>query len=480
MAFKFRTEPFKHQREIFELSKDLESYAFFLEQGTGKSKLTIDTASYLHQKGEINAMFIIAPNGVHRNWVSEEIPKHLDEELLANTEMYIFQTRKAKTKTAQRELKAFWSHKGFKILAMSYDAMMTELGKAVTWTILRDHKCLYVADESARIKTPGAKRTKRAVASSPYAAYRRILTGTPVANSPFDVYSQLKFLDPGFWKSHGISTFLGFKTTFGIWEKKTAYNREYDDLVGFQRLEYLKEIVDSVSTRVTKDEVLDLPERLYSKRFFDMEPKQVRLYDEIVNEFMTYLDNELVTAALAIVRLLRLQQITCGYLPADGEEVVLQDICEKNPRLNLLNEICEDLDHKAIIWCRFKRDIDLVMATLGPEAVRYDGSCDDDMRAQAIEDFQRGEANYFVSNAQTAGEGLTLTAARTVIYYSNTFKLTERLQSEARAHRIGQVHPVNYIDLVAYNTVDNHIIRALSSKLDVASRITGDELRTWL
>ena len=484
MDYQFRTKPFDHQFEEFMAHAEDIARATFWEQGTGKSKLTIDTLAYLYQQERIEAMLVLAPNGVHRNWVEEEIPKHLPEELLANTRMHTYQTPKCKTKWHQKALRDLWKHKGLIVLAMSYDAIMTDGGRAACWAILKDRKCFYVIDESARIKTPGAKRTKRVIASAKYATYRRALTGTPVTNSPFDVYTQLLFVDPGIWKRHGINTFLGFKTTFGIWQKRMIANGSFDELVEYQHLNHLKEIVDSISSRVTKDEVLDLPERLYSKRTFDLDPKQRRLYDDLATEYMTFLETgEVVTAALAIVRMTRFQQIVCGYLPADGEDEPLVDICKVNPRLSLLKEICEDLEHPTIIFARYTRDVDLIMALLGSGAVRYDGQVNFDDRAIALDRFQKGigePAKFFVAKASVAGEGLNLTKARTVIYYSNTFKLDERLQSEARPHRIGQEHPVHYIDIVANGTIDRHISRALASHLDIASKITGDELRNWI
>lgn len=482
MTYEYRTPPFGHQRKEFESHWYDESRAVFWEQGCGKSKLQADTMARLYQEGLINGCLVLAPNGVHRNWVVEELPKHLPMSVLERTGMHVYETKKARNKGHREELDALWKHDGLIVLAMSYDAIMTDLGKQAAWLILRDRDCLYVADESARIKTPKAKRTIRVVASAKYAKYRRVLTGTPVANSPFDVYSQLRFLKEDFWKDHGIGSFPGFKTRFGVWEKQVRNNGAvYDELISYRDLDVLKRIVDSVSTRVTKDEVLDLPPQIYTKRYYVLEPEQRRLYDELVDEFMTFLNSgEIVTAPLAIVRLLRLQQICCGYLPPDGEGQDLVEICPRNPRLSLLKELLEDVPHKAIVWGRFRRDIDLITHHLGDSAVRYDGSVDSEGRADAIERFQRGDAQFFVANPQVAGEGLTLTAARSVFYYSNSFKLTERLQSEARPHRIGQEYPVNYTDIIAQDTVDGHIVSALASKMDVASRITGDTVREWL
>lgn len=481
------TLPFAHQRETFERTKDEAAHALFLEQGTGKTKILIDTAGHLWHEGKIDGVVVVAPDGVHRNWIVEELPKHMAPELLERCVMHCFQTSKKATKTHQRDVQRVIAAPADRlgIMAMSVDSVMTKEGKAALWAMLRDRRCLYIVDESSRIKNPGAKRTKRIVSSGVYAPYRRIANGTPVPNSPFDVYSQIKFLDEDYWKRAGISTFAGFKTTFGVWvQRETKGGRTYPELSEFIHLDRMKQLVDRISTRVTKEDVLDLPPKIYSKSRFELTAGQRRVYNEIRDEFMTLLQSgELLTASLAIVRLLRLQQVACGYLPADDDQGPLVPVDRINPRLDLLDEIVADLPHKAIIWARFKQDIVNIcerLAKAGRIAVRYDGSTSDEDRAEALERFQRGDAEFFVANPAAAGTGLTLTAAKTVIYYSNDFNLMNRLQSEDRAHRIGQDQSVHYIDIIADDTVDWRIVGALRSKQDIANMITGDSLKTWL
>jgi SNF2 family DNA or RNA helicase len=248
-------------------------------------------------------------------------------------------------------------------------------------------------------------------------------------------------------------------------------------------LDRLNKIIKESSSRVLKDEVLDIPAKLYSKRYFEMTKEQQRVYQELRDEYITILQSgEVVTAALAIVRLLRQQQITCGYLPTqDDEEEPFQLIGEKNPRLDLLREICEGLPHKTMIWARFSKDIDMIMDMLGDEAVRYDGKINEDERAENKLRFQKDpKIKWHVGNPSVGSEGLTYTMAKSVVYYNNSFKLLDRLQSEDRCHRAGQTDHVNYIDIAAQGTVDEHIIRNLVKKVDIASQITGDQLKEWL
>jgi len=190
-----------------------------------------------------------------------------------------------------------------------------------------------------------------------------------------------------------------------------------------------------------------------------------------------------IPAPLVITQLLRLQQVTCGYVPDDMDEGVLHPIGD-GTRLKALKEVLEDIETgKVIIWARFRRDIDQIMEQLPEdEAVRYDGATSDELRLAARKAFQDPDSKvrYFVGNPAAAATGLTLTQARTVVYYSNSFDLEHRLQSEDRAHRIGQEHPVLYVDLAAKGTVDTKIIAALRSKKNIASEVTGDTLKSWI
>lgn len=564
MEYPFKTEPFNHQREEWLRSREEEARAIFWEQGTGKSKLTIDTACWLWLRGLIDGVLVVAPNGVHRNWVEKEIPDHVPDEVIKHVRAFHYQSPKADTKWHKQAVKAVIEHKGFAWLTISYEAFMTASGKRALIDFFDKRRLLYVLDEAHYIKTPTAERTKSILRSAKYAPFRRVLTGTPIAQGPFDAYSQIKFLIDDYWNKNQLGTFTEFKQHFGIWKKgwnPTAFNpktkkndgNEYDVLVGYRRLDALNSLLQPVSSRVTKDDVLDLPPKLYSKRFFPMTPEQGKLYRQLRDEYIVWLETggierdaaavaaepspdacptclgkrevefdgfiypcpdcgdapdlgaegtTPVIAALAITRLLRLQQITCGYLPTDDEAEPVYTIPGPNRRLDLLCDLIEESQHKVIVWARFQMDITLIMDALrerGISAVRYDGLVNDDERADAKARFQgerplyhngqvvgreavppEEQARVFVGNPAAGATGLTLTAAKTVIYYSNSFKLIDRLQSEDRAHRIGQTNNVLYIDLVAEDSVDEKVVEALRNKFNVASQITGDRLKDWL
>ena len=480
--YEFKTKPFQHQQDFFNSTRNELAWAVFWEQGTGKTKATIDTTATKYDQGEIDGLLVVAPNNVHRNWVSDEIPTHLPDRI--QRRCHIYSTAKHKSKAHIESLQKCIAFDGLAILTMSYDAFTTSHGKAAAKEFLTKRKTMYVLDESLRIKNPTTTRTRTILASSKYAYHKRILTGTPVSQGPFDVYSQMKFLDEDFWLAHGFGSYTLFKSYFGIFVKgkNPTTGQFFDMLTGYKNLPLLERILKTKSSRVTKEEVLDLPPKVYTKRYFDMDAKQQQLYDQLRVDFLTLLDSgELITAALAIVRLMRLQQITCGYAQSDdpdSEPIMIMG--PEHPRMRCLLDVLEDIPHQAIIWARFRQDITNICKKLGKEAARYDGMLDDCARLDSLKRFRDGEAKYFVANPACVSEGLTLTEAKTTIYYNNSFKLNERQQSEDRNHRIGQDQSVNYIDIVCANSVDEKIVAKLVAKANIAAEITGDSIREWL
>lgn len=538
-AYPFVHPCFDHQSQEWNEHRADASRAVFWEQGTGKTKLVVDNAGWLYSTGCIDGLLILAPDGVHRNWTVDEIPEHLPKELLEKTKLFAYTTSKSGSKRHQRELEATINHRGFAVLAMSYDAFMTPRGKQAAWDFLCKRKAKYVLDEpSGAVKNPKTDRTKSVVKSGQYAWFRRILDGTPITNSPFDIYAPVQFLDGEFWKRHGFNSFLAFKNHFGVWRKRlnSFTGREFHQLVGYRRLDELQEIIKPISTRVLKKDVLDLPEKLYTKWYVELNSEQERVYKDLVNQYYASLPQRVpcvacgasgqqvdpetgnlfpceicygtgemydsVTAELTITRLLRLQQVVCGYVPTDYGDEPVALLGDVNPRLQAAVEFVDSCKHKGIIWARFQMDVDLLADRLRKEGFRvatYDGRTSDDHRDQAKWRFQgrkpvmeRGkrvaweeipeseQIDWFIGNPAAAATGLTLTAAESVLYYSNTFKLRERLQSEDRAHRIGQRKNVNYCDIITPGTIDEKLVRALRNKLDVASKILGDDIKEWI
>tara|TARA_R110000796_G_scaffold41179_3_gene102006 strand:+ start:2223 stop:3683 length:1461 start_codon:yes stop_codon:yes gene_type:complete len=473
--------PYPHQREVFEHSKDLEGYGLFHEMGCGKTAPTIWTAAHLYQQGKIDGLLVLAPNGVHANWTVEEIPEHMPAEVLEHTRCLTWYSAKAKNKSTQKALVELLEHDGLAVMVASYDALMTDLGSKAIKAFLDKRETLAVLDESGRIKTAGSKRTKRVTAMGKHAKYRRILTGTPVDNSPHDVYTQIRWIRPDVWLDMGIRNATQFSHRFGIWEnRRNASGGSFPSLIRYVDLDVLKKVADDVGDRRLKSEVLDLPEKIYTRRTFDLNPEQRRVYNALEKEYFTQLeDGSEVTADMALVRMLRMSQIASGYVGNDDDELIPLGV---NVRMKCLKDTLEDVTGHVIIWGRYNCEIDAIREMLGTrDAVYYDGRTSDEDKAEALIKFQReGTARFFVAKPSAACEGLTLHRAGTVIYASNSFSLRERLQSEDRAHRAGMPdRPVTYIDLVARGTLDAYILRALRKKRNLAAEITGDDLPSW-
>ena len=476
MNFEFKTKPYEHQLWNFKNHSGDDAHGLFWEQGTGKSWEAIQHAARLYAEGGITGVIVIAPNGVHDNWDTDELPAHCPIPYLSHA----WSSARASTKTHAAAVARVIKFPRLAFLLMSYHNFMTKMGRKACDQFVASRRVLLILDESQRIKSPNAKRTKSICSFARKCDLVRIASGTPVTRAPFDVYPQMRALDWDFWKPHGFGSFLPFKTYFGIWEDRVnaSTGQRFKTCVSYRNIEKLTEIIQSVTHRVLKSEALDLPSKVYHKRYFEMSPKQKKIYGELRDQMLTWLDSgEMVTAPLMIVRMLRLQQISSGYLPHDDRENVTY--LDENPRLNLLTDMLEDLPH-AIIFARFRHDIDQICGKLGSNAVRYDGSVSQEERKANKAAFQEGRVPYFVGNTAACSTGLTLHRTNTVIYYTNSFDLEHRMQSEDRIHRIGQHETCNYYDLICKGTLDGYITKSLREKKNVASTVIGDEIKEWI
>lgn len=482
MTYRYKTRPFPHQRQAFVNTAILAAYGLLWEQGCGKTKPLIDTLSYLYLEGKITGVVIVAPNGVHRNWITDEIPAHMPEEVRGQVKHILWESKKVKNKSFQEQMKTIMVHAGLSIVLVCYEATIRPKAKAFLNKFLRSRACLMILDESHKIKDPDSKVKTTLVALGGHAQYRRIATGTPIER-PFDIYSQLRFLDPTFWKKRGFETYTNFKEHFGIFAVREFGGREVPQLVAHKNLDELAEYVKAITWRLTKEDAgLNLPPKLYTRRYAEMTDEQWRVYKELKEKCSTRLSSgdELV-AVPAITKMLRLQQITCGYVACEAEQPeqwINPD--GKNLRMDMVvDDILLEYTGQAIVFSRFTKDIDELCHRLGKAAVRYDGSVSDDNRALAKRRFQLGDAKYFImSNAGSTG--LTLVGAGLFVHYSNDFRLIDRQQREDRAHRIGQTKSVEYMDILVPGTVEEYITNKLIEKKDIVDLVLQDEERPWL
>lgn len=471
-SYQYAREPMDHQRQAFLLSRDLPAFGLFMEQGTGKTKVTIDKACWLFQKKEIDCLVVIAwPNGVHRNWTENEIPEDVPD--WCNYKSAWWNPNLTQARVKEYEAVLATGDDTLKIFTFNVEAFASQKAKDWILRILTENRCMLVIDQSASIKNPTAKRTKFIIRKcAPLAPHRMILDGAPVAESAVELYSQFLFLDPFII---GHDTLTAFKAEFC----KIGY---FKDVVGYKNLPELHKRIDGYCYRVLEKDCLDLPQRRYKRWTFELTKEERRIYNEMNSKKLAYFnENERenpLEADLAIVKSLRLQQISAGWWPQIGD---FKPIGETSSRLAALTTLLSQLDGKVLIFSRFRADLEAMQNHLGDAAVSYHGGINSDDRELAKKKFMTDDSTqYFIGQPRNAGIGHTLTAAKHVVFYNNDPSLRFREESEKRAHRKGLEDTIEegghlmIWDLVAGDTQDNNIINALRAKKDLATLVLQD------
>ena len=478
--YNFKLEPFRHQKQALAAAGARAEFGFFMEMGTGKSKVLLDNLGMLYLDGRVQFALVIAPKGVYRNWVSKEIPEHMSDDVPHRVIRWVANPNKQQ----EQELRSVQTpYNGLTLFVMNVEAFSTLKGqKAGQWLATKfGAKGLIAIDESTTIKNHKAKRTKALMKIAAGFAYRRLLTGSPVTKSPLDLYGQTEFLRPGLL---GFDSFYGFQGRYAVLNKRKMGAKSFQQIVGYKNLDELTWRVDKFSFRVLKKDCLDLPEKTYTARYVTLTPEQAKMYESIQTQALHLFDDgQMVSAPAVITQLLRLQQVMSGHLKTDDGDIKTFP----STRMDALADILDEHDGKAIIWSRFRYDIVNIVEMLNKRygegsAAAYYGDTSDDDRNRIVGEFQRpgSRLRYFVGNPATAGYGLTLTEANLVVYYANDFNLETRIQSEDRAHRIGQRNPVTYVDLISEGTIDEKIVAALRAKIEIGARVLGEEAREWL
>ena len=477
--YKFKTKPYDHQKLALEKSWAEKTYALFMEMGTGKSKVLVDNIAILYNTAAIRGALIVAPKGVYKNWYDIEIPVHLPDHVKHSKVLW----EPTSSKKKQLELDTlFDKKKELKVLIMNVEAFSTPKGLqfAKKYLSLFNGRALFGIDESTTIKNPTAKRTKSILQLGNLATYRRILTGSPVTKSPLDLYTQCMFLD----KKHlGLESYYSYRARYAHMVKRNFGGRQVQIIDSYRRLDELAGKLDHFSYRVLKEDCLDLPPKIFTTRIVELSTEQKEQYVMMKQAAIAEHKGKLMSSATALTTLLRLHQITCGTFKADDGTVTPI----KNNRITALMDCLAEIEGKAIIWATYREDLKNIVTALKKtygeaSTVEYHGGVDATLRQDNIAQFQdvKGPTRFFVGNAQTGGYGITLTAANTVIYYSNNYDLEKRLQSEDRAHRIGQTGSVTYVDLVAEKTIDERIIKSLKDKIGIANEIMGEDIKDWI
>jgi len=476
MNYKFKTKPYKHQMTALEKSWNKENFAYFMEMGTGKTKVLIDNMAMLYDKGKIDGALIIAPKGVVKTWYEQELPTHLPNHIENVTILW----QSNITKGQQEKLESLFEiETALHVLIMNVEALSTDKGVKFASKFLNSHKILMAVDESTTIKTPSAKRTKNIIGLGKYAKYRRIMTGSPVTKNPLDLYSQCEFLNPYLLD---FTSYYAFRNRYAEMKTMHLRGRSVQVVDEFKNLAELSDTVKKFSERILKQDCLDLPPKNFTKRHITLSNEQKKTYDQMKKAAMAVLNGKVTTTMTVLTQLMRLHQITCGHFTADDGSTQLIP----NNRITELMNILEETEGKAIIWANYQKDMTQILDNINKEygpgsVVDYYGLTPQEDRQENIRKFQSDpKCRFLVGTPSTGGYGITLTAANTVIYYSNGYDLEKRLQSEDRAHRIGQKKNVTYIDIICENTVDEKIVKALRDKINIASEVLGEELKDWI
>ena len=485
-----KTQGMTHQLQAVRQMVGRSTYALFMEQGTGKTWTLLADAERLYAKGTIDTVLVVAPNGVHTNWIKREIPTHMEGNIIARYWRSGASQKHLRTLEDLFFIRPEGQSNPLRILAVNIDALVTKKGYDFCERFLLTGKPLIILDESSRIKNPDAARTKALMRLRRFANGARIASGTPVTNSPVDVFAQMEFLESGLLGTTSYRAFVAeyadvLPATHPLMQNmvrrnpRTAYAqivaRNADGSPRWRNLDKLQKLLEPHSFRVLKKDCLDLPEKIYKTITFELDAAQHKAYEKMVEEQRIELDDRTELPVSELAALIKLQQITSGFV---NTPMGIRYVSEDNPRLKTLLDAIEDVEGKFIVWARFREELQAISDALGDAGithVQYHGGVSREDREAAVDGFQNGDVRVFVGQPQSGGIGLTLTAAETVFYFSNDFNLETRLQSEDRAHRIGTRRNVVYIDIAAEDTIDEQITRNLQRKKRTAAIVLGDQ-----
>lgn len=468
---------YKHQLDYLDDHHDDEFYGLFQEMGCGKTRSILEGVKIQFERMEIDLLVVVALKGVHTNWTRRQVPLWLE----GTPHCSIAWSNKYRNKSWQADCEAVLAAKDqLRIVAVNIEALSQKQGAAYKFLESLGksdgHRAVLVLDESSTIKDPKANRSKQIVKLAKLFAHRRILTGTPSTESPFNLWNQFEFLKAGFW---GMSYYM-FKQRYGQFKTVRLGARSFEELVSYRNLDELREKIAPYVSEVRMSEAIDIPPKIYKTIDVELTDRQRRAYQQMLDLYAAQLDNdEVVTTDTPLTRLTKLHQIVTGHIIDEyGQAHPLE-----HNRIDVLKNVLEEITTKAIIFCRFVQPISEIMDLLGDAAVEYSGRITDEAaREEAVDRFQQDPSvRYIVISLQSSGAyGLDLFAAGAVVYYCNGYSLERRMQSEGRAHRPGQLNErVVYYDLVAPGTVDESVQTALLNKIDVASKVTS-LMKDWL
>ncbi len=537
--FLYKTAPYDHQIDAFNAVYGREYFALFMQQGTGKSKVAIDVASNLYKEGKIDGVMLIAPNGVQEQWEIEQIPTH------SPVRYQTLLWRSSNAASYNKELSRFIEEKSeaIKWFCVNVEAFSRDTHIDVFRRYLCKNNIMVIVDEATRIKSPEAQRTiniiqglseitkagRRIVAIKPLSKYRAILTGTQVTNGPYNVWAMVEFLQHNYF---GLD-YLSFRSHYGIEVRAVVPNsyKSYfrkitlDEMTSirnyakqgkqieeiarimnineasarfiidnpsvkapYKNLDELKFKISKIAFQVLKKDCFDLPDKTYEQIVVELSAEQKKIYNELVHELSATFAGKELSVLNKVTLIGRLQQITGGFFPsndgADGELTAFST----NPKLNaLIDDLEECSDFPVLVMARFVAEIKEIYRKLKEEypdkRIEYIcGEVTKGDRTEILESFKLGKVDVLVANAVTIGYGFNLQGfCHTQYYFSNSYSLEERDQSEDRIHRQGQLSDkVLYKDIIAKKTIDEKVLMVLKSKRDLLEYMRSTSIENFI
>lgn len=491
--FPYVMHPYAHQYRILKESWDKKGWAWFMGTGTGKSKLTIDNFCKLFLKGMIDGVVLMAKKGEYDCWALDHLPAHMPPSIPYEVFLFSSFENLYVTKANIKRKEDFLKPKPgiLRIFIFNVEAVNGK-GVDVLDKFIASCKLIFMAiDEATCIKNHTSGRSKQIYLRMAKAAYRRTMTGTPVPKGPLDIWGQLIALGP---RPLGFASFYAFRGQYANLVKQYFGTRSFmtlDVKSPYKNLDDLGRRLLTTSHQLNKEDCLDLPPKVYHKRFVKLTPEQDKLYRQMRDEAMVELEGyETISVTNALALIVKLHQIVCGQLKLDEQDSTGGDkyISIPHNRFIAIHDILEDFDGKCIIWAGYRQTLADIYKEMqdayGVDSVaRVYGGVEEEERLDGIQRFKDAtykKTRFMVANPQSAGYGHTWVSAKRTIYYANSYNLELRLQSEDRNHRIGQDESVDIFDLVCPGTVEERIVDVLREKKRVEDLIMRRTFMEWL
>jgi Helicase conserved C-terminal domain/SNF2-related domain len=493
LPYDFKVAPYPYQLKVWEESKDKKNWAYFLEMGLGKAMLMINVAAYLYEAGKIDAVVYFSKKGEIGAFYQYELPTHFPDRL--KYEALLYSSLKVKTPKFLQQFEQLLrlDKTRLPIFVVNIEALIYGADAFLGKFYAVHRRVFLLVDESTAVKNYDRGRSRQVYHWARKSVGRRIATGSAVTNSPTDLFGQCLVFG---WEMLGFKSYYAFRNTYCQIETQFLGNRRYPKVVGYKNLDQLTSEIKRFSHILHKADVLkELPAKIYTRRVVPLTPVQEKLYAKLRDEAMIELQGHELEVTAVLAQIIKLHQIVCGQLKVGPDDYVSIE----NNRLDVLVDLLEGYEGKVVIWTTYRQTVTDVVARLRQEfgeksTVHFYGNTSDKERVENVYRFRgwrllddgarqecptEEQATYMVAS-EAGAYGQTWVEAHLVIFYSNSYKLIVREQSEDRTHRIGQTVPVTYVDLISLDTVEERIVQVLREKKKLADIILERPIMEWI